>query len=69
MNSSEDHGSICVSIKDPHSQSFSQRMEGYSEVILPKIGTKMGQNFLTGLKMIRLGYFLFTINPNSKFNQ
>ena len=69
MNSSEDHGSICVSIKDPHSQSFSQIMEGYLEAILHKIGTIMGQNFLTGLKMIRLGYFLFTINPNSKYNQ
>jgi hypothetical protein len=43
---------------------------GYSEAILPKIGLSRrgiiahGEN-----QMKRLGYFLFTINPNSKLNK
>jgi hypothetical protein len=62
--------SICVLIKDPHSQSFSQTMEGYLEAIVHKILTITRDSGIeTGLKMIRLGYFLFTINPNSKFNK
>jgi hypothetical protein len=44
---------------------------GYSEAILPKIGLRrrgiivaIGEN-----QMKRRGYFLFTINPNSKLNK
>ena len=40
-------------------------MEGYSEAILHKIGPMVRDS---GLKMIKLGFFLFTINPNLKFN-
>jgi hypothetical protein len=40
-------------------------MEGYLEDLYPKVGlTRMVK-----LKMIRLGYFLLTINPNSKLNK
>ena len=68
MNSSEDHGSICVSIKDPHSQSFSQIMEGYLEAILHKIGPRKREIMVIIIQMIRLGFFLFIIKLNSKFN-
>ena len=44
-------------------------MEEYSEALLLRIGPKsMGIMAIT-LKMIRPGYFLLTINPNSKFNK
>jgi hypothetical protein len=59
---------ICVSTKDPHSLSFRQKMAGYSEDILPRIGLKRREFMVNTLPMIRLGYFLFTINHNSKLN-
>jgi hypothetical protein len=57
---------ICVSIKDPHSLSFRQKVEEYSEVILHKIGLRRRGIMVITLQMIKLGYFLFTINHNSK---
>ena len=45
-------------------------MAGYSEALLLKIGLRrkglivIGENW-----MKKLGYFLFTINPNSKLNK
>jgi hypothetical protein len=58
---------ICASTKDPHSLSFKQRVAGYSEDTLPKIGLRRRGNMVIGeIEMIRLGYFLFTINHNSK---
>jgi hypothetical protein len=59
---------ICVSTKDPHSLSFRQNVAGYSEDLLRKIGLRKRGFILNTLKMIRLGYFLFTINHNSKLN-
>jgi hypothetical protein len=45
-------------------------MEGYLEAILHKILTIIRCSGIEpGLKMIRLGYFLFTINPYSKLNK
>ena len=38
------------------------------EVILRKIGLILKEVIII-LKMIRLGYFLFTINPNSELNK
>ena len=40
-------------------------MVGYSEATLQKIGLEL----VVTLKMIKLGYFLFTINNNSKLNE
>ena len=65
MNSLASHGSICASTKDPHSLSLRQKMEGYLEDLHSKVGLKR----MVTLKMIRLGYFHFTINPNSKLNK
>ncbi len=45
-------------------------MAGYSEAILPKIGLRRrGVIVIMENQMKRLGYFLFTINPNSKLNK
>ena len=45
-------------------------MEGYSEAILPKIGLRWRGIIVIGdNQMTRPGYFLFTINPNSKLNK
>jgi hypothetical protein len=42
----------------------------YSEAILLKIGLRrMGIIVIGENQMKRLGYFLFTINPNSKLNK
>jgi hypothetical protein len=61
---------ICVSTKDPHLLSFRQKVEEYSEAILPKIGLrKRGLMVIGENQMIKLGYFLFTINHNSKLNK
>ena len=45
-------------------------MEEYSVDILPKIGLR-SEGIMVTLEnqMKRLGYFLFTINPNSKLNK
>jgi hypothetical protein len=60
---------ISVSTKDPHSLSYRQKMEGYSEVILHKIGPREREVIvIMEMQMIRLGYFLFTIKLNSKLN-
>jgi hypothetical protein len=60
---------ICVSTKDPHSLSFRQKVAGFLEDILHKIGLRRRGNMVIGeIEMIRLGYFLFTINHNSKLN-
>jgi hypothetical protein len=43
---------------------------GYSEAILLKIGLRRKGLIVIGEnQMKRLGYFLFTINPNSKLNK
>ena len=60
---------ICVSIKDPHSLSFRQKVEEYLEAILAKIGHRKREIIVSTLLMIKLGYFLFTINHNSKLNK
>jgi hypothetical protein len=57
---------ICVSIKDLHSLSFRQKVAGYSEATHHKIGLT---NMMVTKKMIKLGFFLFTINHNSKLNK
>ena len=57
---------ICVSTKDPHSLLFRQKMGGYLEDILHKIGRKRREIMVIIQEMIRLGYFLSTINSNSK---
>ncbi len=44
-------------------------MEEYSVVILPRIGLRRRGIIVIILKMIRLGYFHLTINPNSKLNK
>ena len=69
-NSLVNHGIMCVSTKDPHSLSFRQITGGYLEAILPKIGLrKMVITMVIILQMIKLGYFLFTINHNSKLDK
>ena len=69
-NSLASHGMMCVSIKDPHSLSSRQRMEEYLEAIHPKVGLKRREIIVvTTLRMIKPGYFLLTINPNSKLNK
>jgi hypothetical protein len=61
---------ICVSTKDPHSLSFRQKVEEYSEAILPRTGLrKRGIIVIGEIEMRKLGYFLFTINHNSKLNK
>jgi hypothetical protein len=44
---------------------------GYLEAILQRIGLRRRGNFkaIGENQMTRPGYFLFTINPNSKFNK
>jgi hypothetical protein len=43
---------------------------GYSEAILLKIGLRRKETIAIGEnQMKRHGYFLFTINPNSKLNK
>jgi hypothetical protein len=43
---------------------------GYSEAILLKIGLRRRGVIVIGeSQMKRLGYFLFTINPNSRLNK
>ena len=45
-------------------------MGGYSEAILLKIGRRRNGLIVIGEnQMKRLGYFLFTINPNSKLDK
>ena len=45
-------------------------MGGYSEAILLKIGLRRTGIIVIGEnRMKKLGYFLFTINPNSKLNK
>ena len=45
-------------------------MAGYLEAILLKIGLRRRGVIVIGeSQMKRLGYFLFTINPNSKLNK
>ena len=59
---------ISVLTKDPLSLSYRQKMEGYLEVILHKIGPREREVIvIMEMQMIRLGYFLFTIKLNSKF--
>ena len=55
-----------VSTKDPHSLSFRLTMAGYSEGTLHKVGQRRTEIIVSGLKMIRPGYFLLTIPHNSK---
>ena len=59
---------ISALTKVPHSLSYRQKMEGYSEAILHKIGPKKREVMLIMIQMIRLGCFHFTIKLNSKFN-
>ena len=49
--------------RDLLSLSFRQKMEGYSEVLLQKVGEKQTVVIIT-LKMISHGYFLFIIPLN-----
>ena len=60
---------ISALTKAPHSLSYRQKMEGYSEAILHKIGLRKREVIVVimEMQMIRLGYFLFTIKLNSKF--
>jgi hypothetical protein len=58
-----------VPTKDLLSLLFRQRTEEYSEAILPQIGLRKRRIIVILLKIKRLGYFLWTINPNSKLNK
>jgi nucleoid-associated protein YejK len=61
---------ICVSTKDPHSLSFRQKVAGFLEDSLQKTGLReRGIMLIVEIQMIKLGYFLFTINHNSKLNE
>jgi hypothetical protein len=45
-------------------------MEGYLEGTLQRIGQRKRDIMVIGeIQMIKLGYFLLTISPNSKFNK
>jgi hypothetical protein len=60
---------ISALTKDPLLLSYRQKMEGYSEAILHKIGQRKREVIvIMEMQMITLGYFLFTIKLNSKFN-
>ena len=55
------HGTTSFLTKDPHSLSFSQRMEEFLEASLPKIGPRRMDLMIIGeIKMKKLGYFLLT---------
>ena len=60
---------ISVLTKDPLLLSYRLKMEGYLEAILHKIGQRKREVIdIMEIQMITLGYFLFTIELNSKFN-
>jgi hypothetical protein len=69
-NSLVSHGTICVSTKDRRLLSYRLTMEGYLEGTLQRIGQRKRDIMVIGeIQMIKLGYFLLTIGPNSKFNK
>ena len=68
INSLKSHGMNCVSTKGQPLQSFNQRIEGFSAVILLKIGKRRRNRLFATVKMIKLGFFHLTINANSKLN-
>ncbi len=57
---------LLLSTKDPLSQSFRRKVEGYSVDTQREIGTIV---MVVTQKMIRRGYFRLIINPNSKLNK
>ena len=59
---------ISVLTKDPLLLSYRLKMEGYLEAILHKIGPRKREIMVIIIQMIRLGFFLFIIKLNSKFN-